>query len=581
MLVKLRRIHFLSNKTFAYSNHKNFGENQRVSVRCDELSYNLTYTHTADQHQERATTLYLRMCPQLGSIGYRIGRLDLPLIGGCSADLRVDTRISSTAPVNPAMSKFWAVPRPQGAYTNCTFADAAIIPDTCFGRYRTLHGPLLGELHLHHVDARSTVYLSFTVAHGWRSPGLRVNPLRKSSAINGSSAEVFLPFELSVTYAEAPTASQPFPALAALGTITSPFVVVRAAPSFAALRNDAEALIHAYSGVCTLDPSSGSGGEGTDSAPSFAPAATLLQVAQSTHGISGGKVLRVMRFRDEAEVERCAREAKRLRFQYLLIDAGWYGPELDYHSNPLSAAAIAYARRVCELATRHGLGLFLYINRRHLEQHMPVLAEVLRAAGASGLKFGFVNYTKKEDVQAVVRWAYACRTVGLLSNVHDDLIPTGLQLLLPNLLSFEAVLGNEAFPPSLHSVRLALVRSLTGPADYTPVVHNPRRVLLDVHVLCLPVMIYCPLQHLFFYSAAAEVAAAPEHFQRVWSSVPTTWAHSVWLSGHPDTHAEVARQSAIDGSWYFCAVCSTKSCYIDVRRALQSFLRCDHRPLQV
>jgi hypothetical protein len=68
---------------------------------------------------------------------------------------------------------------------------------------------------------------------------------------------------------------------------------------------------------------------------------------------------------------------------------------------------------------------------------------------------------------------------------------------------------------------LALVRGLTGPADYTPVVHSPRRVLLDVHLLCLPVLIYCPLQHLFFYSVADQLAVAPEYLRRVWGSIET------------------------------------------------------------
>ena len=182
-----------------------------------------------------------------------------------------------------------------------------------------------------------------------------------------------------------------------------------------------------------------------------------------------------------------------------------YGSEYDYHSNPLSAEALAFARRACAEAARHGLGVFLYINRRHLEQHMPGLARALRAAGAAGLKFGFVNFTRVRDVEAVVGWAYACLVEGLAVNVHDDLIPAGLGLLLPNLLSFEAVLGNEGFPPPLHTVRLGLVRGLAGPADYTPVLHHPRRGLPLVHLLSLPVLVFCPLQHLFFYSVGYQV----------------------------------------------------------------------------
>ena len=215
-----------------------------------------------------------------------------------------------------------------------------------------------------------------------------------------------------------------------------------------------------------------------------------------------------------------------------------YGSEYDYHSNPLSAEALAFARRACAEAARHGLGVFLYINRRHLEQHMPGLARALRAAGAAGLKFGFVNFTRVRDVEAVVGWAYACLVEGLAVNVHDDLIPAGLGLLLPNLLSFEAVLGNEGFPPPLHTVRLGLVRGLAGPADYTPVLHHPRRGLPLVHLLSLPVLVFCPLQHLFFYSVGYQVPdglawarlEAARRCSRSACSGPA-WAASVGLQG--------------------------------------------------
>jgi alpha-glucosidase len=236
---------------------------------------------------------------------------------------------------------------------------------------------------------------------------------------------------------------------------------------------------------------------------------------------------------------------------------------------------------VCALAARHGLGVFLYVSRRHLERGMPRLAGALREAGAAGVKFGSVAHSTPADVSAVAGWAHACRAEGLLVDAHDDLFPGGLQLLLPNLLSFEAIRGNEAFPPPVHSVRLAMARGLAGPADYTPVVHSRRRVLPPVHVLCLPVLIYCPLQHLYLYSAASQVAAAPAHFRRVWGAVPTTWARTVWLGGHPDTHAAVARQSAADGSWYVAAVCSAPSaagpCRFDSRAALRTVVGCGRR----
>ena len=253
-------------------------------------------------------------------------------------------------------------------------------------------------------------------------------------------------------------------------------------------------------------------------------------------------------------------------------------------SGPLSAEALAFARRACALAGPHGLGVFFHVHRRHLARSMPALAVALRAAGAAGLKFGGLGSALPSDAAAAVGWAHACREEGLLVNAHDDLLPAGLHLLLPNLLSFEAARASEAFSPPLNTVRLALIRGLAGPADFGPVLHHPRRRLSPVHVLVLPVLLYSPLQHLFLYSSSAQVATAPAYFRRVWGELPTTWARTVWLGSHPDSHAVVARRAPEGGVWYVGAVCvaagAAGGCLVDVRTALHSAVGCG-RPMLV
>ena len=586
------RIDFLRAETLAYAVEGNAGEHASVAVRCEELAHQLRLepdspeTPSARALATVSTTLWIRLCPQVGAIGLRIGGLDSPLAGACRARLRLTAQLHgvAAAPLDRDRSTLWGVTGPQLPYSRCTLAEAAV-ERKCFGELDTLYGPMVieafpgskGDLEADTTDGGGYRVISLSSAQGWRSPGLRLTPLRGAAlpptAIN---------LEASVDFADsdAPSPSRPpppppFPALAARGVVTSPFIVVAAARSFAALRNGAEALNRAYNSVCTLAPPAAAADR------SFATAASLhLPHEVPVRDLAGGKVLRVMRYRDEEEAARCALEANRTGFRYILIDAGWYGPELNHHSNPLAPEALGYATRICAAAARHGLGVFLYINRRHLEQHMPGLAGALRAAGAAGVKFGFVNYSTTRDVEAVVGWAHACLREGLLVNTHDDLLPSGLQLLMPNMLSFEAVLGNEAFPPAIHSVRVGLLRGLAGSADYTPVMHNPRRHLPLVHVLGLPVLLFNPLQHLYFYSVSFQVAAAPNYFRRVWAAVPTTWARTVWLSGHPDTHAAVARRAAGDGSWYLCVVCAAVGCGIDLRGNVQALVGCG-RPVTV
>ena len=71
-----------------------------------------------------------------------------------------------------------------------------------------------------------------------------------------------------------------------------------------------------------------------------------------------------------------------------------------------------------------------------------------------------------------------------------------------------------------------------------------------------------------------QVADAPDYFRRVWGGVPTTWARTVWLSGHPDTHAMVARRAEAGGAWYLCAVCAAAGCEVDVRGNARLLIGC-------
>jgi hypothetical protein len=593
LAMPIARVDALRAYSFTYTLDDNLGENAHVSVHCDELTYKILFSQVppmpdSGPDKMASTTLWIRLCPQIGAVGMRIsGQISSPL-GECRGQLRLSAQLRNimAGELNWTRSMLWAVASPQHLYTRCSLAQLAEQRD-CFGKYDVLFSPTVIEAFANGSSAGGANgyrVLSLASAQGWRSPGLRLTPLRDTAQPPPAvSLEASVDFaDLDGTQPGAPPPPPPLPTLAARGVVTSPFLVVSAARSFAAMRNSAEALNRAFNSVCTLNmPAAAAGNSNSQAPPVFVTAASLhMPHTVPARDLAGGKALRVMRYSDETEVELCAKEANRTGFHYILIDAGWYGPELDYDSDPTTPAALAYAARVCAAAARHGVEVFLYINRRHLEQHMPRLAGALRAAGAAGLKFGFVNYTATRDVEAVVGWAHACLREGLLVNTHDDLVPSGLHLLLPNMLSFEAVRGNEAFPSPIHTVRVGLVRGLAGPADYTPVVHSPKLVLPLVHVLVLPLLLYNPLQHLYFYSLSIHVKSAPTPFRRVWSATPTTWARTVWLSGHPDTHTAVARQAA-DGSLYLGVVCGAPNCgAMDLWAHVRTLARCE-RPVTV
>lgn len=91
-------------------------------------------------------------------------------------------------------------------------------------------------------------------------------------------------------------------------------------------------------------------------------------------------------------------------------------------------------------------------------------------------------------------------------DVHESIKPTGLDRTWPNLMSQEAIRGNEwnggykLTPPNLTTI-LPFTRYIAGPADYTPGIfntkHTPekgkRLVTTRAHQMALIVVFFSPM----------------------------------------------------------------------------------------
>src|SRR5262249_19510653 len=79
--------------------------------------------------------------------------------------------------------------------------------------------------------------------------------------------------------------------------------------------------------------------------------------------------------------------------QYILLDAGWYGPEGDARSDAKTVdpkrAGVLDLREVIRHGQEKGIGVILYVNRRALEKQRDELFPLYEAWGVKGVKFGF------------------------------------------------------------------------------------------------------------------------------------------------------------------------------------------------
>ncbi len=165
---------------------------------------------------------------------------------------------------------------------------------------------------------------------------------------------------------------------------------------------------------------------------------------------------------------------------------------------------------------------------------------------------------------------------GIMLDVHEPVIPSGLSRTWPNLMTFEGVRGmewnawSEGNPPE-HACSLPFTRGLAGPIDYTPGIFD---ILLKnrenervnwngkgkgetavhstlAHQAALPVVLYSPMQMF---------ADLPENYERyadalsIMKQIPATWDETRVIDASIGEWVIVARRKGSD--WYVAAISS-------------------------
>ena len=136
-------------------------------------------------------------------------------------------------------------------------------------------------------------------------------------------------------------------------------------------------------------------------------------------------------------------------------------------------------------------------------------------------------------------------------DVHESIKPTGLDRTWPNLLTQEAVRGNEwnatykANPPA-HSVTLPFTRGLAGPFDYTPGIfntnHSPEKnkkvPTLITHQIAQCVIFNSPM--MMFADEVEHYTGHP--LTPMLSKIEAAWDTTIVLAAQPGQHIAVARR---------------------------------------
>ncbi len=201
---------------------------------------------------------------------------------------------------------------------------------------------------------------------------------------------------------------------------------------------------------------------------------------------------------------------------------------------------------ICQYAKDKGVGIFVWVNYRDLKdkESMETLLAKWKAAGVVGLKTDYFESDEPLVLQVMQNVAECCAKNQLMVLYHGCIRPGGECRTYPNILSTEAVLGEEFHkwstdPTVRNCLMYPFTRNICGSMDYTPT---------GVKVDNEATYGFCLAQTIVYESALQHFAYAASAYKNynglaLLNHVPTTWDETFFVEGFPGENITLARRN--------------------------------------
>lgn len=245
--------------------------------------------------------------------------------------------------------------------------------------------------------------------------------------------------------------------------------------------------------------------------------------------------------------------------EYVILDEGWSDQfDIQVFNDEIDL------KELIRYGKENNVELILWSIWYPLEEDMDELFKWVKELGVAGLKIDFFDRNDQVVMRAVEKILKIAAKYELLVDFHGCPTLAGLERTYPNLITYEAVKGNEFVkwdpegePPS-HNVSLAFTRNVVGPMDYTPGAmrnatqegfnpnfESPMSKSTKAHQAGMYVVYFSPLQMLC--DAPTAYMKFPSVLEMI-ASIPTTWDETVVLDGEYGEYIIVARRKGEE--WY-------------------------------
>ncbi len=186
----------------------------------------------------------------------------------------------------------------------------------------------------------------------------------------------------------------------------------------------------------------------------------------------------------------------------------------------------------------------------------------LKDMGIGGIKVDFFGGDGQSMMKYYIDILKDAAGYGLAVNFHGCTFPRGWYRTYPNLVSMEAVRGEEyvtfgqyfADNQPSHCAVLPFTRNLFDPMDFTPVnfsgIPNIKRRTTDGFEIALSVILTSGIQHIA--ETPAGMAAQPDFVREYMKTLPETWDDVKFIDGYPGKFVVLARRKG--NLWYIAGI---------------------------
>jgi hypothetical protein len=257
--------------------------------------------------------------------------------------------------------------------------------------------------------------------------------------------------------------------------------------------------------------------------------------------------------------------ASSMNWPYCLIDADWDTRIGDAKMKELVAhAAVKNVKLLVWYNSSGSWNSTEYHPKGKLLTHADRDKEFskLKEMGIVGIKVDFFG----GDGQSMIAYYYAmlkdAAAHQLMINFHGATLPRGWQRTYPNLLTTEAIKGEEYITftqetadlqPS-HCTMLPFARNVFDPMDFTPMVldsiPNIKRKTTPAFELALPVLCLSGIQHIA--EIPMGMSKMPKYVVDYLKDIPTNWDDSKFIDGYPGKFIVMARKK--DNVWHIVGI---------------------------